>query len=76
MLESCGSIQAFSCEYCEIFKNAYFEEHLRAVASVALYFFCWIITVLKLRFPLLDFNSYFIFLKGHGELKKMVVEGK
>ena len=23
----------FSCEYCEIFKNAYFEEHLRTAAS-------------------------------------------
>ena len=24
----------FSCEYCEIFKNIYFEEHLRTIASV------------------------------------------
>ena len=24
----------FSCEYCEIFKNTYFEEHLRTAASV------------------------------------------
>ena len=24
----------FSCEYCEIFKNNYFEEHLRASAFV------------------------------------------
>ena len=23
----------FSCEYCEIFKNTYFEEHLRTTAS-------------------------------------------
>ena len=23
----------FSCEYCEISKNTYFEEHLRAAAS-------------------------------------------
>ena len=23
----------FSCDYCEIFKNAYFEEHLRTTAS-------------------------------------------
>ena len=22
----------FSCEYCEIFKNTYFEEHLRTAA--------------------------------------------
>ena len=26
--------QVFSCEYCEIFKNTYFEEHLRTAASV------------------------------------------
>ena len=23
------------CEYCEIFKNTYFEEHLRMAASVS-----------------------------------------
>ena len=26
------STQVFSCEYCEIFENIYFEEHLRAAA--------------------------------------------
>ena len=26
-------MQVFSCEYCEIFKNAYFEEHLQTAAS-------------------------------------------
>ena len=26
--------QVFSCEICEIFKNTYFEEHLRTAASV------------------------------------------
>ena len=25
--------QMFSCEYCEISKNTYFEEHLRMAAS-------------------------------------------
>ena len=25
--------QLFSCEYCEVFKNTYFEEHLRTAAS-------------------------------------------
>ena len=25
--------QVFFCEYCEIFKSTYFEEHLRTVAS-------------------------------------------
>ena len=25
--------QVFFCEYCKIFKNTYFEEHLRTVAS-------------------------------------------
>ena len=26
-------MQVFSCEYCEIFKNIYFEEHLPTTAS-------------------------------------------
>ena len=26
--------QVFSCEYCKIFKNTYFEEHLRTAASI------------------------------------------
>ena len=25
--------QVFSCKYCEIFDNTYFEEHLRTAAS-------------------------------------------
>ena len=25
--------QVFTCEYCEIFKNTYFEEHLQMAAS-------------------------------------------
>ena len=25
--------KVFSCEYCEIFKNIYFEEHLRTAVS-------------------------------------------
>ena len=29
--------QVFSCEYCETFKNTYFEEHLRTAASLPLY---------------------------------------
>ena len=28
-----GAAQVFSCEYCEIFKNIYFEKHLWTVAS-------------------------------------------
>ena len=28
--------QVFSCEYCEIFMNTYFEEHLQTAASVLL----------------------------------------
>ena len=30
------STQVFSCEYCDTFKNTYFEEHLRTAASVNL----------------------------------------
>ena len=26
--------QVFSCEFCEIFKNTFFKEHVRATASV------------------------------------------
>ena len=29
----------FSCEYCETFKNSYFEKHLRTVASKDIMFF-------------------------------------
>ena len=33
--------QEFSCEFCEIFKNNFFTEHLRATASMTLkYFSC------------------------------------
>ena len=28
--------QVLSCEYCDIFKNTYFEEHLRTAASILL----------------------------------------
>ena len=31
-----GPTQLFSCEYCEIFKNNFFEEHLRTAASAVL----------------------------------------
>ena len=27
----------FTCEFCEIFKNTFFTEHLRATASVTIY---------------------------------------
>ena len=30
--------QVFSCEFCEIFKNMYFEDHLRKAASWSLWF--------------------------------------
>ena len=39
-LQACNLIykktprQVFSCEYCEIFKNNYLEEHLRTTASI------------------------------------------
>ena len=26
--------QVFSCEYCEIFKNTYFEEHLQTAGTL------------------------------------------
>ena len=30
-------LQVFSCEFCKIFKNTVFTEHLRATASVGLF---------------------------------------
>ena len=33
LLKSDSNSTVFSCEICEIFKNIYFEEHLRATAS-------------------------------------------
>ena len=37
-LKSCRlQHRCFSCEYCEILKNTYFEEHLRTAASVDTY---------------------------------------
>ena len=31
--DSNTGVSVFSCKYCEIFKNTYFEEHLRTAAS-------------------------------------------
>ena len=36
LLERDLTTQVLSCEYCKIFKNTYFEEHLRMAASVLL----------------------------------------
>ena len=60
--------QVFSSEYCETFKNTYFEEHLRAAASVyrgirtdtyffhTSYFFCLkIFCHIHVRFQFLTF---------------------
>ena len=38
--------QVFSCEIWEIFKNAYFEEHLRTPASK---WFCFLLPLSKLN---------------------------
>ena len=35
--EICQHIQKFSWEYCEIFKNTYFEENLQTAASTYLH---------------------------------------
>ena len=32
-LQTYSPTQLLSCEYCEIFKNIYFEQHLRTAAS-------------------------------------------
>ena len=33
--------QVFSCKYCEIFKNTYFEEHLRTAIIIKLVIKYW-----------------------------------
>ena len=33
-----NSPQVFSCKYCKIFKNTYFEEHLRTAAFIMTYY--------------------------------------
>ena len=45
--------QVLSCEYCEILKNTYFEEHLQMAASVFLIIKLIIINIRHLR-PLLN----------------------
>ena len=40
-------MQAFSCEFCEIFKNIYSEEQLRATASVKRIYREWKISAKK-----------------------------
>ena len=30
-------VQVFSCEFCEIFNNTFFTEHLRTTASVIIF---------------------------------------
>ena len=45
----------FSCEYCETFKNTYFEEHLRMAATITrTRKICWEKTI--------DLNNVFVIL--------------
>ena len=37
LFNNVADLQGFSCEYCNIFKDIYFEEHLRTAASVHLH---------------------------------------
>ena len=48
--------QVFSCEYCDIFKSTYFEEHLRKAASV--FYNTFFILRSRLSFV---FNTFFYF---------------
>ena len=47
------STPVFSCEYCEICKNTYFEEHLRMPASA----FCMVDYFLYCLIPLVPFST-------------------
>ena len=52
------STQAFSFEYCEIFKNTYFEEHLRTAASASTTLHSQMLS--KIQFALSKYLSHFI----------------
>ena len=47
----------FSCEYCEIFKNTYFVEHLRVAASASF--------LLELRYEIMGRNELRRILYDH-----------
>ena len=70
----------FSCEFCEIFKNTYFQEHLRATASEKVgyenigiydewniwhYFFFSSKIILKIKEILWDFTQFLNFTMDH-----------
>ena len=54
----------FSCEYCEIYKNTYFEEYLRAAAFILSHFH----THTKLFGFLMDFSKKIFFLLNYKRL--------
>ena len=41
-LKRCRAEDLFSCEYCKIFKNIYFEEYLRTAASIDCILSCYV----------------------------------
>ena len=56
LIEKKASVQVFSCEFREIFKNTFFTEHLRSTASGR-----WFVILLVSRVSYLKKKSFCIF---------------
>ena len=52
-----NSNRGVSCEYCEISRNTYFEEHLQTAASENCYLFSWARN--RRPTPLINFSIFF-----------------
>ena len=73
----------FSSEICEIFKNTYFEEHLRTSASLPVTlgnrndFICFTVfssvanNAQKMKFSIMDFLYFTVFLSVANNAQKM-----
>ena len=74
--------QEFSCEYCKIFKNTYFEKHMWTASSgnqdfsdkftegrYFLNFINLLIKAFSFQCPKYLFDGIFFFLSNHGQKK-------
>ena len=52
----------FFCEFCEIFKNTFFTEHLWTTASVIRIVECGILAIKKTSVKTLEIGLYSVFL--------------
>ena len=70
--------QMFSCEYCEIFKNTYFEKHLRTAASnnsVWAWRYFEDLHTLVFPFPLSN-QCYVFFLLVNKKTQRFLISGR